>query len=261
MVHQHYGTQTVNRGAVMPECWSNTKMVPRTASANLRGRLYLIAASSALIPVICSWKFFSTDAVTAWITNPFPVFLISPAFSGRYFHSHFQEFSHETLITFRIVLRLRAGRSLPADRPWREKRQNWQTTWKRPAPAPVWIAMHRSFATPRGQQKAITVRLMTMLSFRSAWQNTSGTWLKPLLTTMLILIQRYKRMSTALATLAGKLAERVGMDSVDPQELITTLRQTAFKGDASGMRSSSHCWSSPTSTALIRGRKKFTPSW
>ena len=40
-------------------------------------------------------------------------------------------------------------------------------------------------------------------------------------------------MSTALATLAGKLAERVGMDSVDPQELITTLRQTAFKGDAS----------------------------
>ena len=27
-------------------------------------------------------------------------------------------------------------------------------------------------------------------------------------------------MSTALATLAGKLAERVGMDSVDPQELI-----------------------------------------
>ncbi len=40
-------------------------------------------------------------------------------------------------------------------------------------------------------------------------------------------------MSTALATLAGKLAERVGMDSVDPQELITTSRQTAFKGDAS----------------------------
>lgn len=40
-------------------------------------------------------------------------------------------------------------------------------------------------------------------------------------------------MSTALATLAGKLAERVGMDSVDPLELITTLRQTAFKGDAS----------------------------
>lgn len=40
-------------------------------------------------------------------------------------------------------------------------------------------------------------------------------------------------MSTALATLAGKLAERVGMDSVDLQELITTLRQTAFKGDAS----------------------------
>ncbi|NDR95488.1 host-nuclease inhibitor protein Gam, partial [Escherichia coli] len=25
---------------------------------------------------------------------PFPVFLISLAFRGRYFHSHFQEFSH-----------------------------------------------------------------------------------------------------------------------------------------------------------------------
>ncbi|CAM8559956.1 hypothetical protein ESCOMM158B_21745 [Escherichia coli] len=36
-------------------------------------------------------------------------------------------------------------------------------------------------------------------------------------------------MSTALATLAGKLAERVGMDSVDPQELITTLRQLRCK--------------------------------
>ncbi|EFI21893.1 gam, partial [Escherichia coli FVEC1302] len=31
------------------------------------------------------------------------------------------------------------------------------------------------------------------VSFRSAWQNTSGTWLKPLLHTRLILIQRYKR--------------------------------------------------------------------
>ncbi len=48
-------------------------------------------------------------------------------------------------------------------------------------------------------------------------------------------------MSTALATLAGKLAERVGMDSVDPQELITTLRQTAFKKVMPAMRSSSHC--------------------
>ncbi len=41
-------------------------------------------------------------------------------------------------------------------------------------------------------KKPLPVRLMTMLSFRSAWQNTSGTWLKPLLTTRLILIQRYK---------------------------------------------------------------------
>ncbi len=29
---------------------------------------------------------------------PFPVFLISLAFRGRYFHSHFQEFSHERLL-------------------------------------------------------------------------------------------------------------------------------------------------------------------
>ncbi len=36
-------------------------------------------------------------------------------------------------------------------------------------------------------------------------------------------------MSTALATLAGKLAERVGMDSVDPQELITTLVRRHLK--------------------------------
>ncbi|ASA61238.1 host-nuclease inhibitor protein Gam [Escherichia coli] len=28
----------------------------------------------------------------------FPVFLISLAFRGRYFHSHFQEFSHERLL-------------------------------------------------------------------------------------------------------------------------------------------------------------------
>ncbi|EFB1513611.1 TPA: host-nuclease inhibitor protein Gam [Escherichia coli] len=30
--------------------------------------------------------------------TPFPVFLISLAFLGRYFHSHFQEFSHERLL-------------------------------------------------------------------------------------------------------------------------------------------------------------------
>ncbi len=41
-------------------------------------------------------------------------------------------------------------------------------------------------------KKPLPVHLMTMLSFRSAWQNTSGTWLKPLLTIRLILIQRYK---------------------------------------------------------------------
>ena len=33
-------------------------------------------------------------------------------------------------------------------------------------------------------------------------------------------------MSTALATLAGKLAERVGMDSVDPQEPVSYTHLT-----------------------------------
>ena len=66
-------------------------------------------------------------------------------------------------------------------------------------------------------------------------------------------------MSTALATLAGKLAERVGMDSVDPQELITTLRQTAFKGDASDAQFIALLIVA-NQYALIRGRKKFTPS-
>ncbi|MCN8868372.1 hypothetical protein MLL48_06675 [Escherichia coli] len=65
MVHQHYGTQTVNRGAVMPGMLVKHKDGTWTASANLRGRLYLHRGIGALIPVICSWKFFSTDAVTA----------------------------------------------------------------------------------------------------------------------------------------------------------------------------------------------------
>ncbi|ARA08677.1 host-nuclease inhibitor protein Gam [Escherichia coli] len=30
--------------------------------------------------------------------TPFPVFLISLAFLGRYFHSHFKEFIHERLL-------------------------------------------------------------------------------------------------------------------------------------------------------------------
>ena len=42
----------------------------------------------------------AVDAYKKWILilTPFPVFLISLAFRGRYFHSHFQEFSHERLL-------------------------------------------------------------------------------------------------------------------------------------------------------------------
>lgn len=41
MVHQHYGTQTVNRGAVLPGMLVKHKDSTWTASANARGRLYL----------------------------------------------------------------------------------------------------------------------------------------------------------------------------------------------------------------------------
>src|SRR5699024_9328448 len=47
------------------ECWSNTKMVPGLHQLIYADGYICIAASSALIPVICSWKFFSTDAATA----------------------------------------------------------------------------------------------------------------------------------------------------------------------------------------------------
>lgn len=41
MVNQHYGTQTVNRGAVQPGMLVKHKDSTWTASANARGRLYL----------------------------------------------------------------------------------------------------------------------------------------------------------------------------------------------------------------------------
>jgi len=41
MVHQHYGTQTVNRGAVLPGMLVKHKDSTWTASANKRGKLYL----------------------------------------------------------------------------------------------------------------------------------------------------------------------------------------------------------------------------
>ncbi|HAH3572672.1 TPA: host-nuclease inhibitor protein Gam [Escherichia coli] len=49
--------------------------------------------------------------------TPFPVFLISLAFRGRYFHSHFQEFSHERLLHSGSSRGSELGASLPADRP------------------------------------------------------------------------------------------------------------------------------------------------
>lgn len=41
MIHQHYGTFTVNRGAVQPGMLVKHKEGTWTASANKRGRLYL----------------------------------------------------------------------------------------------------------------------------------------------------------------------------------------------------------------------------
>ena len=82
MVHQHYRTQTVNRGAVMPGMLVKHKDGTWTASANLRGRLYLHRGIE---------RTYTRDLLVE-------VFLISLAFRGRYFHSHFQEFSHERLL-------------------------------------------------------------------------------------------------------------------------------------------------------------------
>ncbi|WP_345774628.1 cell division inhibitor protein, partial [Klebsiella quasipneumoniae] len=41
MVSHHYGTQTVNRGAVLPGMLVKHRESTWTASANKRGRLYL----------------------------------------------------------------------------------------------------------------------------------------------------------------------------------------------------------------------------
>ncbi|EOU8467764.1 hypothetical protein ACW2N7_004225 [Escherichia coli] len=99
MIHQHYGTQTVNRGAVMPGMLVKHKDGTWTASANLRGRLYLhrgierTYTRDLLVEVFLDGRGNSLNHYP-----PFPVFLISLAFRGRYFHSHFQEFSHERLL-------------------------------------------------------------------------------------------------------------------------------------------------------------------
>ena len=60
-------------------------------------------------------------------------------------------------ITFRIVLRLRAGRVTTSRSPVKRKRQNWQTTWKKARPQHLFESLCIDhLATPRGQQKAIT---------------------------------------------------------------------------------------------------------
>ncbi|EZB82196.1 hypothetical protein BY66_23430 [Escherichia coli O157:H7 str. K1921] len=90
-------------------------------------------------------------------------------------------------------MRLRAGRVITSRLPVKRKRQNWQTTWKKVFHSTCLNHSASIICNATGPaKKPLPVRLMTMLSFRSAWQNTSGTWLKPLLTTRLILIQRYK---------------------------------------------------------------------
>ncbi|EAA7193475.1 DUF4060 family protein [Salmonella enterica subsp. enterica serovar Napoli] len=44
MISHHYGTQTVNRGAVMPGMLVKHREGTWTASANKRGRLYVATA-------------------------------------------------------------------------------------------------------------------------------------------------------------------------------------------------------------------------
>jgi hypothetical protein len=57
MVHQHYGTQTVNRGAVQPGMLVKHKDSTWTASANARGRLYLHRGVERPTPKICWLRF------------------------------------------------------------------------------------------------------------------------------------------------------------------------------------------------------------
>ncbi len=78
--------------------------------------------------------------------------------------------------------------------------------------------MHRSFATPRGQQKSHYPCVDDDVEFQERMAEHIQYMVETLLTTRLILIQRYKTDEYSTATLAGKLAERVGMDSVDPQD-------------------------------------------
>lgn len=54
-------------------------------------------------------------------------------------------------------------------------------------------------------------------------------------------------MSTALSTMAGKLAARLGMDA--GTDLMNTLKNTAFKGGNVTDEQFTTCSSSPTSTA------------
>ncbi|STG39713.1 Uncharacterised protein [Escherichia coli] len=58
--------------------------------------------------------------------------------------------------------------------PVKRKRQNWQTTWKKACPSTCLNRYASIIYNATGPaKKPLPVRLMTMLSFRSAWQNTS----------------------------------------------------------------------------------------
>lgn len=89
MVHQHYGTQTVNRGAVMPGMLVKHKDGTWTASANLRGRLYLHRGIERTYTRDLLVEVFSTDAVTASITNPLSCFPNQPGISRAIFSQPF----------------------------------------------------------------------------------------------------------------------------------------------------------------------------
>ena len=57
-----------------------------------------------------------------------------------------------------------------------EKEAELQTTWKKACPSTCLNRYASIIYNATGPaKKPLPVRLMTMLSFRSAWQNTSGT--------------------------------------------------------------------------------------
>ena len=78
--------------AALPNLYLNESPVNYVTDGNALST-YLISQESQKMDINTETEIKQKHSLT-----PFPVFLISLAFRGRYFHSHFQEFSHERLL-------------------------------------------------------------------------------------------------------------------------------------------------------------------